>query len=110
MAKKRYNITAIISDKRGRPISVGRNNYSKTHPYMRLMGEQVGEPYKVALHAEVLAILRCNDLSKANKISIFRYDSLGNPRLAKPCKACMQAIKLSGIPNIEFTVDGGDIK
>ena len=105
MAKRRYNITAIITDKRGRPLSIANNDYKKSHPMMRQLGEAVGEPYKIALHAEVSAILRCHDLSKAHKISIFRYDKDGNPRLAKPCKVCMRAINLSGIPNVEWTTN-----
>jgi hypothetical protein len=62
-----------------------------------------GQPYKIFLHAEVHAILRCKDLSKAHKIFIARYGKSGQPLNAKPCPICMQAIKESGIQLIEHT-------
>jgi tRNA(Arg) A34 adenosine deaminase TadA len=61
-------------------------------------------PYKTVLHAEVHAIVRCKDLSKAHKITVYRYSVAGEPLLAKPCKICQSAIEAAGIKHIAFTV------
>lgn len=105
MAKRRYNITAIIRDKRGRILSVGKNQYKKSHPLMASISKMAGEPYKIALHAEVDAIIKCHDISKAASISVYRYDAQGNPKLAKPCLSCERAIKMFNIKNVEWTID-----
>lgn len=99
----RHTVTAIIYDKRGRVLSIGKNNYLKTHTHQAKHAALVGEPYKRFLHAEIHAITRCRDLSKAYKISVFRYHRDGTPALAAPCAVCMSAIRESGIPVIEHT-------
>lgn len=102
MAKK-HNITAIIYDKRGRILSIGKNSYTKTHPLQFKYAAKTGQPYKQFLHAEIHAIVKCVDLSKAYKIVVYRYDNNGNPAVAKPCEICMSAIKAAGIKLIEHT-------
>lgn len=84
----RYQITAILFDKKGRPLSVGRNSYTKTHPLMARESAKHGEPYKVFLHAEIDAIVRCKDMSKASRIVVMRFDAHGLPVNAKPCRIC----------------------
>ena len=99
----RQALTAIIYDKRGRVLSVGQNSYVKTHPIMAKYAERVGEPYKMYIHAEIAAILKCRNLSKAHKIFVSRYGKNGSPVNAKPCPICMMAIKEAGIEVIEHT-------
>lgn len=101
----RQKITAIIKDKRGRVLSIGKNSYSKTHPLMASLSEQMGEPYKIYLHAEVAAIVRCKDLSKAYSMEIYRVDKRGNYRLAKPCPICQAAIREAGIKHVWFSTN-----
>ena len=103
MAKKQFNIKAIITDKRGRVLSIGENSYVKTHPMMFKLSEKCGIPHKHYLHAEVHAILRCRDLSKAHKISVYRFDANDKPANAKPCPICATAIQEAGIKLIEHT-------
>jgi deoxycytidylate deaminase len=104
MAKK-YNITAIIYDKKNHILSIGKNNYSKSHPYMARLSRAVSEPYKIWLHAEVDAIIKCRHLDKAHRIQIFRYDNQGNLKLAKPCDICLSAIHATDIKIIEYSVE-----
>ncbi len=85
----RYQITAILFDKKGRPLSIGKNSYTKTHPIMARESAKHGEPYKVFLHAEIDAIVRCRDMSKATRIVVMRFDANGLPVNAKPCPICM---------------------
>lgn len=103
MTKKRFDITAIIYDKRGRVLSIGKNSYVKTHPHMAFHAASVGLPQKQFLHAEVHAIVRCKQLDKAHRIVVMRYDSEGQPKNAKPCPVCSSAIRASGITIVEHT-------
>lgn len=102
-SSKKHDLTAIIYDKRGRVLSIGKNNYVKTHPVQKKHAEKTGHPHKEFLHAEVAAIIKCKDLSKAYRISIFRFNYDGSPALAKPCPVCMSAIEAAGILNIHHT-------
>lgn len=101
----RHALTAIIYDKKGRVLSIGKNSYTKTHPKMYRLGKITGKPENIFLHAEIHAIIKCRNLRKAHKIFIARHDKKGNPRLAKPCEICQGAIKEAGIKVIEYTVD-----
>lgn len=103
MSKQRVNITAIIYDKRGRVLSIGKNSYIKTHTKQAYYAEKVGLPDKIFLHAEIHAIVKCRNLNKAHKISVMRFDKNGNPANAKPCPVCESAIKESGIELVEHT-------
>jgi tRNA(Arg) A34 adenosine deaminase TadA len=103
MEKKRYSLTAMIYDKKGRVLSIGKNSYVKSHPYQAAMAKSVGLPHKIYLHAEIHAILRCRDLSKAHKIVVYRFDTDGKPMKAAPCPICASAIEKVGIKIIEHT-------
>lgn len=100
---KKFSVTAIIYDKRGRVLSVGSNSYVKTHPLQADHARRTGEPHKVYLHSEIHAITRCKDLHKAYRIAIFRYHEDGSPALAKPCCICQSAISATNIKIIEHT-------
>jgi tRNA(Arg) A34 adenosine deaminase TadA len=99
----RYNVTAIIVDKRSRILSVGKNSYVKTHPLQAKYAKAVGKENAIFLHAEIHALVKCRNIEDAHKIIITRYDSKGHPRLARPCDICMSALKSFGITRIEHT-------
>lgn len=99
----KHQLTAIIYDKRGRPLAIGRNSYTRTHPRMVEIGEKVGLPEKKFVHAELDAILKCRDLTKAHKIEILRYTKDGKEANAAPCPICRELIRLAGIKIIEHT-------
>lgn len=99
----KQTLSAVIYDKRGRVISIGQNSYVKTHPLQAKHAAEVGLPDKQYLHAEIHAIVRCKDLTKAHKIFVSRWDKKGNPMLAKPCPVCVSAIEAAGIQLIEHT-------
>ncbi len=98
-----HHLKAVIYDKRGRVLSIGENSFVKSHPYMKKLASAQGEPYKIFLHAEVAAILKCQDLSKAHRIMVTRTDDNGYLRLAAPCAICKSAIKAAGIKIIEHS-------
>lgn len=103
MSKARFDITAIIYDKRGRVLSIGKNSYVKTHPLQHFHSHKVGLPQKQFLHAEIHAIARCKRLDKAHRIVVTRFDKNGKEALAKPCPVCQSAIKAAGIEIVEHT-------
>lgn len=100
---QKQNITAILYDKKGRILSIGRNSYHKTHPLQAKSAKAVGEDYKVFLHAEIDALVKAKNWDKAYKLVITRFTKDGKPGLAKPCKICQHAIKLAGIQHVEHT-------
>jgi deoxycytidylate deaminase len=103
MTKSRFNITAIIYDKRGRVLSIGKNDYIKTHPLQNYHACKVGLPEKQFLHAEIHAIAKCKRLDKAHRIVVMRFGKDGKEMNAKPCPVCQSAIEASGIHIIEHT-------
>lgn len=103
MLKVRHELTAIIYDKKGKVLSIGKNSYIKTHPLQAKHAVRVGLPDKQYLHAEIHAIARCKDLSKAHRILVTRFGKSGESLLAKPCPVCQSAIKAAGIELIEHT-------
>lgn len=103
MKQTKQELTAIITDKRGRILSIGKNNYTKSHPLQAQYAEKVGEPYKIYLHAEIDAIIKCKDLDKAHKIEIFRVNKQGKYLKAAPCPICSEAISKTPIKEITHT-------
>lgn len=103
MAQKKHHITAVIYDKRGKVLSVGQNSFIKTHPLQAFHANKVNLPEKQYLHAEVAALVKCRDLSKAHSIFVARYSADGVPVLAKPCAICMSALRAAGIKIINHT-------
>jgi deoxycytidylate deaminase len=103
MSSQRQQITAVIYDRRGRVLSVGQNSYVKTHPLQAQHARRVGLEEKVFLHAEVHAIVRCRDISRAHKIFVSRWDKNGRAMMASPCPVCRSAIEAAGIEIVEHT-------
>lgn len=103
MATVKQNITAIVYDKKGRIISVGRNSYVKTHPFQAKIAAEVGLEHKIYLHAEVDALVKLKDWNKAHKIVVTRFGKAGEPLLAKPCAVCQRVIEMAGIVEVEHT-------
>lgn len=103
MSDSKQDITAFIYDRRGRVLSVGKNSYVKTHPLQAKYAMKAGLPDKLFLHAEIAAIVKCRDLSKAYRIEVVRVGKNGDLLLAKPCPVCQSAIMASGIKIIEHT-------
>lgn len=106
---QRHNLTAIIYDKKGNILSIGKNSYVKTHPLQAKYAQKAGEARKdhqLFLHAEIHAITKCRNLDGAYKMLITRYTRDGKPANAKPCAICEAAIKNeTPIKRIEYTTN-----
>jgi deoxycytidylate deaminase len=91
-----HRLGAVIT-KGSRVLGVGWNRY-KTHP-------ESPHPFK-HLHAEIAALIQCQDEAVGAQIYIYREGKDGMPRLSLPCQSCMEALEESGIEKIHFTSDG----
>lgn len=100
---RKQNITAIIYDKRGKVLSIGKNSYTKTHTLQHFHSHKVGLPEKCFLHAEIHAISLCRKLDRAYRIVVSRYNAAGQPVNAKPCPVCRSAINSTPIKIVEHT-------
>ena len=100
--RNKESLKAIIYDRKGKVLSIGENNYTKSHPLQAKHAFKAGLPEKIYLHAEIDAIVRCYDLSKAYKIVVSRIGRKGFLN-AKPCPVCMSAISSTNIQVIEHS-------
>ena len=98
---RKYEITALAYDKRGKLLSVGQNSYTKTHPLQAKLGRKSGKPNAIYLHAELAALLKSKE--QVHKLVVVRYDKDGKPALAKPCPSCQLAIKQFQVKQVEYT-------
>jgi len=104
MAKQqRQAVTAFIYDKRGRLLSTGFNSYIKTHTVQAKAANKVGRPSCIYLHAEIAALVKIKDWSKAYKLVVMRYLKDGTPANAAPCTICREVIGQSGIQEVQHT-------
>lgn len=71
---------------------------------MAKAGASVGKPGAIYLHAEVAALIKIKDWSKAHRIFVTRYTKDGKPALAKPCPICQHIIGQTSIKLIQWTV------
>ncbi len=101
MSKKRFQITALAYDKRGKLLSVGRNSYVKTHPLAGYYGKKSGRPDAIYLHAELDALIRAR--GDVHKVVVMRYNAAGKPVNSKPCAGCQLALKDWGVKHVVHT-------
>lgn len=106
--KQRQTIIAICYDKKGRILSIGHNQYTKTHPVQKHFARKAGQDAKEFLHAEISAIVRAKG-SVIQHIQILRIGNTGKMQLAKPCSICMLAIKAYNIKQISWSTNEGTI-
>jgi len=104
MAKQqRQAVSAFIYDRAGRLLSTGVNSYTKTHTYQARAANKVGRPSCIYLHAEIAALVKIKDWSKAYKLVVMRYLKDGTPANAAPCSICQEAIRQTGIKVVQHT-------
>lgn len=98
----KYEITALAFDRKGRLLSIGRNNYLKTHPIQAKYAQQAGEHYRIYLHAEIDALIKAR--KPVHRLVISRVNKAGEFMLAKPCPVCTKAIQDYGVEIVEYTI------
>lgn len=63
------------------------------------------DPRNVSLHAEMATLAR---IAGGDTAYVARVDKHGNPRLARPCEACLTGLTDWGIRVIVFTNNNGE--
>ena len=62
------------------------------------------------IHAELNALLASRNsqgVSRVHSVLVQRFDSTGNPALAKLCLSCMLALKMFNVRVLRYTTDNG---
>jgi len=109
-AKKRYQLFSTCFDRKGNVIGHGVNDYKRSHPLMKKFALEAGESEeKVFIHAELAAVLSAGRKS-IYKILIQRFDSNGDPVLAKPCPTCQCMLRAFGVKYMQYTTENGIIE
>jgi hypothetical protein len=102
--KGENRMVSVITDKRGKILSIASNDYKKSSPRMLNYSLAVGEEFKQYWHSECRAISKLPYTSKPYKITIVRINKVGNLMLSKPCNICSNIIKNVGIKVIEYSI------
>lgn len=104
---EKYQIGATISN--GKEIISISFNQAKSHPLQkRYNKKRASTAHEWSyLHAELSAILKVKNKEQLRGATIFvaRTRRDGNPGMARPCAACIQAIIDSGIKKIVYTTE-----
>ena len=86
---------------KGQLVSIGRNDYRKTHPTQQRYAVLVDQPERIYLHAEIAAIIRAK--CQLDELFVFRVNHKGQYVNAKPCKICQAAIDEAGIRRVHHS-------
>lgn len=111
-----YRFGAVITHK-DKKIASGFNS-PKSHPIQKYYNEKfksfIHSNSQHGLHAEMAALNVLKNLMKNNEldvnkleITVYRSSKDGTQKLARPCAACMAAIKEIGIPVVNYTTPHG---
>ena len=102
----RKKVGAVLLNK-GRVVSKGVNQDTKSHPLQARLADMVGLSEKIYLHAEISALVRCR--SDVDTIIVARLGGHGGDELrnARPCPICSLALKEAGIEHVYYTTDEG---
>ncbi len=108
--QKKHQLIATAFDKKGNAIGTGINDYTKSHPLMKLYADKSKDfPEKIFKHAELAAVLQAGD-KEIYSMLVQRFDSKGHAVLAKPCKTCEYMLRDFGIKFVQYTSAEGIIK
>lgn len=101
----RWRVACVLLRK-GRIVVRSTNVFGKTHPVQSRLAQQVGQPYRVSLHAELRALLNPKS-SSCDTLVVGRVNRQGELCLARPCPVCQLAISESGIKRVYYSTDNG---
>lgn len=105
-----FHLTGIFW--RSRLISIGINNYKKSHPIAARAGYRNGEGqhYISGTHSELSSIIKlgeedCSDYDFYN-IRILKNGDIGG---SKPCFGCSKIVREVGFNSFKYTDDNGEL-
>ena len=102
----RKRVGAILLNK-GKIVSTGVNQETKSHPLQAKFAKMVGLDEKIYLHAEMSALVK--NRSDCDTIVVARLGGHSGEELrnAKPCPICSLALESQGIEHIYYSTDDG---
>lgn len=100
---------ATAFDKKGNILGAGINDYTKSHPLMKIYNEKSGDSKeKIFKHSELSALLSAGN-KQVYTMLVQRFNHKGEPVLARPCLTCMCMLKDFGVKQIKYTSEKGII-
>ena len=97
-------LAAICLDRKGKVLGRGVNSYTRTHPLQKHFAVLAGmSEEKSFLHAELQAVLRSRD-KEIHTVFVARVLKDDTISLARPCAACMKALKAFGVEKVVYTI------
>jgi|SRR5687768_3970180 len=104
---ERIKIGAVLV-KKGDVISIGYNR-KKTHPTQKKYNKfrNMNGHQNDFIHAEIDAIIKSKSNLNGAFIYISRQTCNGELGMCRPCPACMEAIRESGISRVYYTSNEG---
>lgn len=108
---ERYRIGAILVIK-GKVVARGYNS-NKGHPMQKIYNAErtdVGDSSPHPIHAELDVLRKAKNLGidfKNAELFVYHINNNGEQKLARPCAACMKAIKDHGITVIHYSTPDG---
>ncbi len=100
--KRRYAVTALAYDSKGRLLSVGQNSYHKTHPLQKRFAERSSNPHRIYLHAEIDALIKARG-KQVDRLVVIGYNTNGKLVCTKLCDCCRLAINYFKVPHVEHS-------
>lgn len=97
LSEYRIKVGAVLVDKK--PICSGYNKL-KTHPRFANPESNI----KLSIHAEIACLLKMK-FKDTSGLTVYVYrESNGHPAMSRPCKDCMNELRLAGIKKIFYSV------
>lgn len=104
-----FRVGAVLTIK-GKVIAKGFNS-SKGHTMQYKYNQNrtdMGENSQHPMHAEMAVLKKTKHMDLKNaELYIFNINNSGEQKLARPCGACMEAIKERGITTIHYSTNNG---
>lgn len=97
----RYNVGAVIVDRKGNILSYGFNSYVKTHP--RMVYNKFFNEHQIFVHAEADAFYKLPYGSEPHTLIVCRLNKANELMNAKPCIGCFNEIQQSSIKKVYYT-------
>ena len=105
--RKKYEITSTSFTKNNSVIATAVNNYAKSNTWQKQLSISAGlSEHRIFLHSEVSCLIKSRR-KVVHSLLVQRFDSLGNPKLAKPCLSCMLAIRAFNVKFLRYTTEDG---
>lgn len=105
--RKRYEIKVTCYDHKGKVLSKGCNNYSKSHPLAKHFAVLAGESQdKIYLHAELDACLKAGG-KKIHEVKVERKHNDGTMANAEPCRTCKVMLRAFGVQKVKYSHEDG---